>query len=1068
MFTTYSASAGSGKTTNLVADYIALCFQNDARRINQTDYHHTEQFVYQQILAITFTNNASAEMKERIVNTLNTFAFSPTSQYDNGTKAIYNLILDKLFGNLHPKEEIAENFIRQEAIELLRCLLYDYARFTLTTIDSFFQHLIRSSALSFDLSINYAVQIDLDEFYDIAIDQLINELNPQNPLTDRIVFLLNNSMEDTGKLNIDAELESSLNLLYANAEKNYEYLKILKNINIPDFKDKIKNWRKAVKEIPAQLYQQISPLVKSIEQIVSPFESAYYANFLSWISKVQNDSISNYVPSMDKYLKDGSLVKKNAKLTPDQQQTIDADQLKISDLFQQIATIQEYFLKKYLDAKLLTQNADKLLILLDLENKMNEIKVQNNFFILSESNTLIYENIRDQETPPLFEQFKYHHFFIDEFQDTSLMQWKDLKPLLKNNAIDTNGNITLFGDVKQAIYRFRNGDADLFNNLSTYETFSQDVDFSNVARQYYQNISLQNNYRSHKSIVEFNNGFFSYFADELGFQDYYQDVQQIVKKNELGMVRIFVHENDNDSDSTSLISSGDEPLGIMTSQTLAAVNDALNRGYEYQDIAVLMAGNDKCSAVTNLLLKEGMRVITAESLTLNASPAVNIIIYTLKYLIHPHDILVKASILFFLLKLQHDKTASLSQILLSLKNNQDFDHLLQKQVGSAIPTNEWQTDNLFILIKKITHFYQLDTTADPFIVDFENLILSYLDTNNGNLDSFLNWWQKKIDHGSLPSLSLPNGINAITVSTIHKSKGLEYPVVILPYTSGNNHLHPKWIAMGKETVGYIELSDKSCTGSSFEQEYRDELNRKTLDDLNLLYVAHTRAKDCLYIITKKSKGSGTKYGDQLYSYLHQNEESTHENGGLQFTQDTDDNRFHYAGDRNWQKPDKRTGESEMPHNLSITTSTFDLQKIKINYSLHDNHSGQREIGLYVHDFLAKLQSFPQNQNEIEQVTAEIPEERKQVVKEALGKILTDETLKLYFAPDAIVLNEKSILDKDGRTYRPDRIVFLRDQVMVLDYKTGQDNPQYQEQIDNYCSLLQQMGYANVKGRLVFI
>jgi len=872
-------------------------------------------------------------------------------------------------------------------------------------------------------------------------------------------------MSDSGKLNIDAELQSSLNLLYQNAEKNYKSLKILAQIDKQDFKNKINSWRHIVKDSPQELAKQVAPFAQQIEQMVSPLSSAYYSSFQTWIRKVKADPMHNLETTIDKFLKDGALVKKTARLSADEKQKVEDDLPKITKLFNQIATLIQQFRKPYLDACLLYHNANKLLILMDLQAKMNEIKEQNNFFILSEANTLIYESIKDQPTPELFERFKYHHFFIDEFQDTSLMQWQDLKPLLQNNATDTDGNITLFGDVKQAIYRFRNGEANLFKDLIAYDTFSQNGYFSNVTQQNYQNISLKDNYRSLKSIVEFNNDFFEYYAEKLGFNNFYQDVNQNVKKNDLGLVRVFIQ--DGNSTDEELTSSTGETLDIMTYQTLAAVDDALARGYDYQDIAVLMAGNEKCSAIANLLLKKGLAVVTAESLTLNASPAVNVIIYTLKYLLHPNDTLVKASILFYMLKL-HGKTDSLSQILLSLKNNQDFDNLLRQEVGDVIPTNEWIPENLFILVKKIAHFYQLDTTANSFVVDFENLILSYLSSNNGDIASFLTWWQKKIDNGSMPSLSLPDGINAITVSTIHKSKGLEYPVVILPYTSGSNRLRPKWVEVDDKTVGYIELSEKACSGSSFEDDYKEESLNDSLDKLNLLYVAHTRAKDCLYVITKKSRNEGSKYGDYLYAFLNQNEESTHVNGGLQFTRDENDNHFHYAGDRNWKKPASMLVNSEMTQNLSITTSPFNLREIKVNYTSHNDTNEQREVGLYVHNFLAKLTSFPKNSTEIEQVISEVPEERKTVVKEALDKLLADETLKPYFAPDAIVLNEKSILDCDGKIYRPDRIIFLKDKVMVLDYKTGQDNPKYQEQIDNYCSLLQQMGYASVEGKLVFI
>lgn len=1066
MFTTYSASAGSGKTTNLVADYLALCFTKDANHLqhNRT-ITYSDFFIYQQILAITFTNNASAEMKDRIVRTLNAFAFQNDEDFNSGTKAIYNMLIDKLFGANSPKPPLLTDFIRQESLGLLRAILYDYARFTLTTIDSFFQHVIRASALTFNLSINYAVQIELDEFYNKVIELLINELDVSNPLSDKILFLLNHRMEDTGILNIDNELRASLNLLYGDGEKNYIPLGILRNIQPNVYKSKIKEWRRTIKELPEKLQQLITPLAQQGEHCMSEmdFGSFYFPTFKNCFSKVQQDPMGVRFSSADNFMKEGSLVR-TAKLSSEERQIVELNQKKIVEIYHQIAEIQKPLIKIYLDAKLLCQNADRLLVLFDLQQKMDQIKAENNFFILSEANTLIYENIKHEEVPALFENFKYHHFFIDEFQDTSVMQWQDLRPLLKNNAIDAEGGITLFGDVKQAIYRFRNGEVELFYNLVKNPDFIK-KQFPSIPNNGYRNLPLSNNYRSLKSVVEFNNGFFEYYAEQVGFKDYYSDVNQNVMSKNLGLVRVFVSVN-KDSKTEATVDSTGMPINPVYDQVLVAVKDALDRGYDYRDIAILAGGNNTCTALSDLLLKEKMNVVTAASLSLNSSPAINIIIHTLKYLLHPQDNLVKASILFYLLKLQNHRD-SLSEILTSLKSNGDFEDIMKTRLGVEIPRNEWSSKNLFLLIKEIAHFYKLDEQADPFLVDFENMVLSYLSGKNGDIASFLTWWQQKSDAGTVPSLNLPSGLNAITISTIHKSKGLEYPVVILPYKSSSKTLKSQWVTIENDTlVGYVNLSASGCAGSSFESTVETEKKNMQFDELNLLYVAHTRAKECLYIITQKAKSNGSQYGDYLNTFMDNNEQSTPNNGGLVFCQDEEDPRLHYAGDRNWKKQNTDNKKNtETCYHLSVHTSLFNLEKVPVNYQ---HPSEQQEIGLFVHDYLSKLVTFPQNENDVEKMIATLPKERREKLREVLHRLMSDDTLKPYFSPEVSVMNEKSILDNDGREYRPDRIVFLKDKVMILDYKTGQDNPKYQEQINKYCTLLQQMGYNQVEGRLVFI
>ena len=247
MFTTYSASAGSGKTTNLVADYLSLCFRFDRRNIGQRiDAYQLD--LYQKVLAITFTNNASGEMKSRIVQTLHTIAFVDKESYDDGTKAIYDMVVEKLFGD---KPQLTEDKIDQfmviESKELLRRIIFDYARFTISTIDSFFQRVIRSSALTLNLNLNYTVQIDMDEFYLQAIDQLLNELTAESDLARRVIFLLDNAMEDTGRMDVDRVLKSTLEILYVNAEKNIDFLEILARSDEQEMREYIQKLRKDIK-----------------------------------------------------------------------------------------------------------------------------------------------------------------------------------------------------------------------------------------------------------------------------------------------------------------------------------------------------------------------------------------------------------------------------------------------------------------------------------------------------------------------------------------------------------------------------------------------------------------------------------------------------------------------------------------------------------------------------------------------------------------------------------------------------------------------------------------------------
>ena len=1109
MFTTYSASAGSGKTTSLVSDYLALCFKADFEQFRSKRTGNHSLYHFQQVLAITFTNNAAAEMKDRIVKTLNTFAFAPQESFDGSTKAIYGKILSRLFQDNadHTNDEDIYEFIRLESKELLRRIIYDYARFTVSTIDSFFQRVIRTSALRLNLNLNYSVQVDLNEFYLQAIDQLVNDLSKTSDISNRIIFLLNNAMEDSGKMDLDKTLFDTLKLLYGDTEKNFSFIEKLKKIDPSELQKKVWEWRKMLKTLPENFLAKIKPIAQRGELAMDPVKE--YANKYckTWFTDVQNyyveylngKNISNTVMKMadgDAFLKAGNGVPE-----------VDAARDEIASCFKHAIEILDDFRKKYLDKKLELEYADKLVILFDLQQKMEYIKTLNNLFLLSETNPLIFKEIQEQDSPVIFEKINYSHYFIDEFQDTSRMQWADIKPLLQDRAIAAEGDVTLFGDIKQAIYRFRNGDVQLFYDLGDYSTFSEkECGFPNVDEDHYQTVQLADNYRSSQSVVDFNNRFFDFYANQMGLSDYYKDVRQNIKRSELGLVRTFICSPDKEAkrpyqslvkkridekileNYKKFLENNADDLDLREQEVLDAVVDALNRGYDYGDIAILYAGNDKCAHMADLLLNAGMNVITEKSLALDAAPEVNLIINTLQFLLHPDDILSQSTILFYLSKIKEKESVFQDNVLniapYVVKKRQErkgenvqfsdrkwFDETLKKEFGMALPVRKWLAEPLFIMVKEIIQFYELDKKKSPFIIDFENLVLKYLQNKNGELSKFLAWWDLSVALDTIPSLTLPSGQNAISVMTIHKSKGLEYPVVILPIGAKSNRTSYTWtdVKEDDEMVAYIGLSAKGCCGSSYENLMVTEDEKKAIDNINLMYVGHTRAKEMLYIITKKNKNSGSTFGDYLYDFI-QNQPHTGEEI-LSFENDKEDDRIYYYGDENWQKPEsksiKATKDVIEP---AVVTSDFLLNKADESKApkMISDSADKRLIGIGVHEYLANMKVFPQNESEIEAEVANVPEDQQDVLRKALTHILQDEQLKRYFAPDVKVLNETTILDTDGSEYRPDRVVFCDEKVVVIDYKTGKQNAQYQQQIDKYVDLLRQMGYSSVEGILLYV
>lgn len=1101
MFTTYSASAGSGKTTHLVADYIALCLDNDSKYVDRVlKTKQVQSNVFHGILAITFTNNAAAEMKERIVKMLHTFAFESYDDFDGRAKAIYGMVVEQLFGQ-HPElpEDKIAAFIKLESLELLRSIIYDYARFTLTTIDSFFQRVIRSSALMLNLNLNYSVQIDLNEFYVQAIDQLINDLYGDKELMDRLMNMLKNAMEDSGKVNIDAELKDALKILYGDAEKNFDYLQDLQARSSSELKAEISQWRLSLDREKNALAKALQIPLQQIVACLDEAGDGAAANprkLIEKLSKSPEDFLKDYKKLNESAtansMLEGECFKKAfvSKNGDEAQRLGDA----IKGQFGKVYDIIVEHRKNYLDSKLFYSNADKLLLFSDLQERMERIKLQSNFFILSEANTLIYKNIKDQDIPVIFDPIKFKNFFIDEFQDTSQMQWRDLKPLLENNALSDDGQVTLFGDVKQAIYRFRNGDVNLFYNLIDYERMRLNgaTHLPALSSDTYENIHLQSNYRSSQSVVKFNNAFFRYYSDKLNLSDFYEDVEQEVKSGDEGLVQVYFKNTSSEKtlkrnfpnkrfDVEEFIENTDS-ISIEDAEVLRAVVDAQARGYAQGDIAILFSGNDKVRNTANLLMSRGYDVITEQSLSMDASPNINLILSTMRYLLYPKDMVAQASVLFYLSKNKEDQVEqNIQTLFLSLKKSDDFlERVAALNGGKTIPVEKWLTQPLYVLLTHIIGFYSLNETNDPFVVDFNNLILKYLQSHNGELSEFLNWWNLQRENDNVESLTLPSGVDAIQISTIHKSKGLEYPVVILPTSKASQKLSPVWSKTDEGSVVYLNLSKKSCLGSSYEDLLEEEVKNKTIDRVNLLYVAHTRAKDMLYVIAnckKETEDDGAElsadsqrdrnldYGEALMNYVQNSSASSEQ---WKFEPDENDECVFYAGDRNWKKPSKETSKKKDAFKPEMTLSDFLVEDVAALCEQLNPESESQMIGNYVHDYLAKQIHFPQNMEEVEICIAPEENDMKERLRQAFEKILGNEKLKPYFASDVKVLNEITILDTDGREHRPDRVVFLNDEVVVLDYKTGQAHDSYQKQIDEYCNLLTQMGYEHVRGELIYV
>jgi len=961
MFTLYKASAGSGKTSRLVVEYLALCLPQPEK--------------FSHVLAITFTNNATAEMKSRIVDTLSKLAFE-----DNVANSqiihTYNQLVEKIAQHL-PEHEQA-NYLKKQAKLLLEKILYEYDRFAVSTIDAFFQRILRAFALEFGLNTQFNLEINLEDFFKETITLLLHRISNDNEeLTKRVLDLVENMMLEKGKWKIEKEIIRLLELSFR--EEVYFPLKKLQASENKNFEQAKKKVKQEIARLKAQL--------------------------------------KNFTTKEDKKSEDFDVLE-----------------------------------KQLIEYEFFGKNLFQLALLFDLKLIMDEIKAQDNLFYLSETNAKIHEKLGSDDVPFIYEKIgnQYSYFFIDEFQDTSQLQWDNIIPLIKNalsgnNCFNEQGNVFIFGDVKQAIYRFRNGDANILQQLSNIDGYRKTVLPYAQQDQDYQVKWLDTNYRSSKKVVEFNNAFFNYLT-EAGApfaiaKDFYDDVRQKIKPSaEEGMVTVcFQDEEDNRKFADFML----EPL-------LTTIYDALQRGYSCKDIAILVSGNALASSIGAFLLTNNLPIISAESLQLSASPEINVTIAILQYIVSEEDRLAKLAIVHYLTQKNH---LELETYISCVQSEATFQHFLTK-FNITIDRKKLCTLHLFPLVADAIFSIFSFSLSNPFLMRFLDELEKFVTNRRGSLSLFLEWWE---DTGHEISLSTPQEIEAITISTIHKSKGLEYPVVILPYSRyGNAKTKPDIFVQDQVTgleYDWVTLT-KEGTPLRYLPKYEEEAKKTLIDQLNKLYVAHTRAGKELHIITEKKKPRGAgNYSKFLAEFCEQYEV-----------------RYAVCGERSV-VCDEKDAECRIQNADNIPLTAYRIP----HTAHHSPHTAYRapltahqQKGISVHNFLSSLTLFPQNEKEIEEMIKDIDETYKEDLSNIFHKIIKDSLLQSCFSPNVKVLNETSILFPNGNLLRPDRVVFLDDKVVVIDYKTGEPNDAHREQIDQYCNAIRDMGFERVESIILYV
>ncbi|HET6245123.1 MAG: UvrD-helicase domain-containing protein [Bacteroidetes bacterium] len=1039
-FTVYKASAGSGKTYTLVKEFLKLSLASP----------HAES--YKGILAITFTNKAASEMKERVINSLKIISGDKKPE---GTPAF---LLNDLVKELNTTEEI----IKTRSAAVLTHILHNYSDLSICTIDKFTHKIIRTFAHDLHLPVNFEIELDEKNLLSKAVDLLISKVGVNPEFTEVLVEFTESKANQEKDWHIERDLRKFAGeMLGDDGSKYLEKLKHLKLSDFIDIKNQIKNYTTAFENELALIGDEATMLIDSVG--VEPAAFAGGANGIpKYFSYLKERRTDNYKPTPT-VAKNIEADKWHAgKATINDKSDIDSIKDLLKDFFYRADFIVSERFAEYFLLKMIYKYIYSLMVLNEIEKIIAQLKKENNILHISEFNKIISEIVANEPAPFIYERIgeRYKHFLIDEFQDTSVLQWQNLLPLLDNSLAGGNFNM-IVGDGKQSIYRWRGGEVEQFAMLP--KVYKQDSNLLIAERQAslernYIEKPLSSNFRSKMEVVDFNNRFFNQISTGLfiGYQTIYDNHNQNFRKeNQGGYVQVeFLDEK-------NLAELSLEQTNCIKIHEI--INDTLLDGYKLKDIAILFRKNQEASLVARFLIEQGIDVISSESLLINNSKDVRFAVNFLSYLINPADIGLQAKIMQFVLLYKIKNQSEIHNSLSALRPSQLS---LEKQLsakGYVFSSVRLLKLPLYEICEEIFRIFELSEKPNSYIQFFLESVHNFTARNTAGIVSFLEWWEDKKDK---LSVVIPQGTNAVNIMTIHKSKGLEFPIVIFPFANWRtkNSKDNFWINLDKSSVvnlsSAVVPANKQLEDTVYAPLYSEEVNKSKLDNMNILYVAMTRPEDRLYIISSLSK-----YKDLANYFI------DYFKAAGQW--DCECNTYTFGT----KTPSLQRVSKDYPSTYLLDSIISEPWNNKINITRLaperwdiENLDEQMAYGKLLHLALSRINSIVQIEPVLERMVFEgiILSEEKVKLENKLLQIVTHPKIALWFSPLLNVKNEVEILLPDGSSYRPDKVIIQDKNAVIIDFKTGKRNlKKHSNQLDKYQEVLIDMGFESIQKYLIY-
>ncbi len=1032
------AAAGSGKTYTLVRQYLQLAFSATESQLPQRFSH---------ILAITFTNKAANEMKERILHELDNIASQGT---------------DSPMGNdIAQRLDLSDAILRQYAATVRQAILHNYSDLAVCTIDSFMHRIVRTFAHDLNLPLNFDVHIDQDDLIQNAVDELMALVGTegQEELTEVLCEFAENQMNDGKSYMIEQQLAELSEELFK--ERSGTFLESLKHIDTAQFRNIQHQMVAANKQYERQLHdlgQQGLNLISNAGLEITDF---YYGNkgagaFFRKLTEGVPDTPNSYVLA---YLEGDKLG--GTKCSPTTQNTLSTIKPSLQELYQRYLQLHNSEGLLYNTRRLLLRNIYSLALLNKLGELVDAYSRDNEIVHISEFNKRIADVVRDEPAPFIYERLgnRYWNYLIDEFQDTSRMQWLNLVPLVEN-GVSSNHTSLVVGDGKQAIYRFRQGDVEQFISLPHVDSplhghILEQPGVSEITR-------LDRNFRTGRTIVEFNNAFFEWairnrFDGNPELKDIYLGegespdlVQNPVKEG--GYVQLGFWEIEGDH----------EPLWQEMLNDIRRQVDEL--GYSYRDITLLARDKLTLAEISAFLTEHSVPVVSSESFLLTQSQVVMLLRSLLQYLVDSTDCVAAARVLIYLRNLGIVRR-DFSPAFLSARTTPmpSLDTLLHDE-GLPLQCDRLRRLGLYDCCEEALRMLHLDNLETAYTATFLNVVAKYCTNHRQDMSEFLEWFDEQQER---LSTSTATDLDAVRLLTIHKAKGLEAPIIIYPILNKRNQQDSIWVHIDENMglplpAGMILPSKDQHT--VFDEDNNDELRKSDMDRINVLYVALTRPREKLLLYCQAPKKSGTTdYTSLLQDYMTTRSDS-HEVRP----------QVYALGDDN---PNSNTSsDNTLPNNIQLLTLSYPDWTPRI--AIADQSSalfGELDEaairrGNQLHDLLAQIHHRDEADNVLDNYLMLHPmqEDEATLLGDTLHNMMQQEEVAQFFDPANRCMNECS-LAWQGEVLRPDRIVYTPSETWVIDFKSGNYRDEHRTQVSRYCQAIAAATRSNnVKGFLLYV